>query len=140
MRRLRVAKVARLVAVSRSLAIGLAAAFAGVLAVAACGSRSNDVGPGGECSLASDCAPGLVCVEQASNARICSDDLSRVAGRNPPEAGPAETDAATTDGEVVVDASRPDTSMPPRDSGDVPDTSAPKPDTGAPIVDASDGD
>lgn len=82
------------------------------------------MGPGGECFLATDCAPGLVCVEQANKTRICSDDLNRVAGRTPPDGAAAEqdgsTDGASTDGPVT-----------PRDSG-VRDTSAPLPDTGGP--------
>jgi len=123
-------RVLRLVALSRALALGLTATFGTLLVAAACGSRASPVGPGGECFLATDCAPGLICVEQSSKARICSDDLSRVAGRSPPDAGAEEADTGAD--AAASDASRPDSTSPPNDSGGTADTGA-SPDTGAPV-------
>lgn len=76
------------------------------LAFLACDANTTRVGAGAECFLATDCEPGLVCVPQQNGSRICSSDLSRVAGRPPPEAGPrdageagdADEDAAPEDG------------------------------------------
>ncbi|MDF2693014.1 MAG: hypothetical protein K0S65_1397 [Labilithrix sp.] len=101
--------------------------FGVVVFVSACGSKSSAMGAGDECFLATDCAPGLICIEQANKTRICSDDLSRVAGRPPPEGG-AEGDAANEEG--GTDGSVADRTAPP-DTG-VPDTNTPPPDTGAP--------
>jgi len=105
-----------------AVTFGAAGALALVFSPAACGSSSaGGVGPGGECSLATDCIPGLVCVEQQNGARLCSDDLTRVAGEAPPDGAPAARDAAMSD--APADA-------PPmgRDTG-VPDTGR---DTGGP--------
>jgi hypothetical protein len=122
--------VTRLFALSRALALGLAATV-GVLAVGgACTSKPSAVGPGGECFLATDCAPGLICVEQPDKTRSCSDDLSRVAGRSPPEAGAGEGDAAN-DGSL--DGALSDGTTPRPDSG-LPDTGTP--DTGTDPVDS----
>ena len=41
----------------------------------ACTPTADPVGRGGECFLAIDCAPGLVCLEQSNKTRMCSDDL-----------------------------------------------------------------
>ena len=57
------------------------------MVVLACAQDSPLVGPGAECFLASDCQPGLVCVPQRNGGRVCSNDLSQVMGRPPPEAG-----------------------------------------------------
>lgn len=92
--------------------------------LSACSATSDPIGPGGECFLASDCAPGLVCVEQPNKARVCSDDLTRVAGRTPPDG------AAEEQGEGGADAQTDGPPVPPRDSG-TPDT-GPKPDSGPP--------
>jgi hypothetical protein len=62
--------------------------------VDACSTSSPPVNRGGECFLATDCAPGLVCVEQANKGRTCSDDLTRVAGQAPPEGGAGDARAS----------------------------------------------
>src|SRR4051794_31360111 len=98
---------------SRALACALAGAIGVGAPVDACSSKANPVGPGGECFLATECASGLVCVEQANHTRVCSSDLSRVAGRRPADDG-AAADAA---GEVDEDASF-DAEAPPEDSSD----------------------
>ena len=95
------------------------AAVATLLLASACASKANLVSAGGECFLATDCAPGLVCVEQQNKNRVCSDDLTRVAGRTPPEAGAGEAGDAQTDGAIVQ-----------------PDGTPPA-DTGTPLVDAA---
>ncbi len=96
-----------------------------VLAIGvACGSVT-EAGPGGECFVATDCAVGLVCVEQANKTRVCSSDLSRIAGKAPPEGGPDDGgDAAPSeggpedpDGGTAADADEPDVVTPPKDSG-----------------------
>ncbi len=84
--------------------------------VGACNAESVAVGPGGECFLATDCAPGLVCVEQANKTRVCTDDLTRAAGRPPAEAEEAGApDAESADSSV--DGSPPPPPPPPADSG-----------------------
>jgi hypothetical protein len=98
-------------------AIGLVpAAFFGE----ACNAKSNLVDKGGECFLATDCQPGLVCIEQANRSRICTDDLSRVGGRPPAEAGGEDMDAEA-DGQVQeeagADTGTPDTGA---DTGPLP--------------------
>lgn len=79
------------------VAVPLAAALG--LAFSACDANTTRVGAGGECFLATDCEPGLVCVPQQNGSRICSSDLSRVAGRPPPEAGPRDAGEAGDAGE-----------------------------------------
>ncbi|MBX3186950.1 MAG: hypothetical protein KF819_08045 [Labilithrix sp.] len=83
------------------------------------------VGPGGECFVATDCEPGLVCVPHRNGSRSCSADLSQVEGR-PPPMGP-QADAAAQDADQDGE--------PPDDSG-AQDTGV---DTAAPPVDAGDG-
>lgn len=131
MKRLR---LVRLVSVSRGLALGLTATLAVLVVGSACTAIVTRVGPGGECFVATDCAPGLICIEQADKTRVCSDDLSRVAGRAPPEAGPEEQDGGDAEG-GVPDGSAGDVTQPPPDTG-LPDTNQPPPDTGAPPQDA----
>ncbi len=133
--RSRLCLLRRATSVSRSLAAGLTATLAGLLVASACAPQSSRVGAGGECFLATDCAPGLICIEQADKTRLCSDDLSRVAGR-PASDGGAEADGGIDEGGTSDDGAVPDdgASQPP-DTG-APDTSTP-PDSGAP-VDASD--
>jgi len=90
----------------RSLLVAAPFAAALGLAFLACDANTTRVGAGAECFLATDCEPGLVCVPQQNGSRICSSDLSRVAGRPPPEAGPrdsgeagdADDDGAVEDG------------------------------------------
>jgi hypothetical protein len=109
-----------------AVTVGAAGALALVLVLAsACESSAGSVGPGGECSLATDCTPGLICIEQENGARICSDDLTRVAG-DPPSNGGGNDASADADDASISDAT------PPRDSG--ADTS--RPDTGGPLVDS----
>ena len=105
------------------LSTGLAIVF---VLLGACKPEVTPVGPGGECFLATDCAAGLVCVEQPNRSRICTDDLSRVTGQG----SGGRADAAAEDG-GRVDGSVPDGSGPepgPPDAGS-PDTGAP--DSGA---------
>ena len=93
----------------------------------ACGNVTSLSGPGEECFAATDCQAGLVCVPQREGSRLCSSDLTMVAGRPPPEAGAAESDGgpdgptegAVTDGPPAQDTSVPDTSVP---DTSVPDT------------------
>ena len=86
----------------------------------ACAPTTAPVGAGGECFVATDCEPGLVCVAQRSGARECTSDLSQVVGQAPPEAGRADAprDAPPTDGPAQesgqdsgMDTSMPDTSV-----------------------------
>ncbi len=119
-------------------ALGLTVTFAGLLAASACTSKQSPVGPGGECFLATDCAPGLVCVEQRNQTRICTDDLSSVAGRPPPEAGPMDAGDGGEGGEGV-DGESPDVGPPPPPpDGSVPDVVSTPPDSGPPPEDAGD--
>ena len=127
----------RLVTVSRGLALGLTATLAVLVVGSACTATVTQVGPGGECFLATDCAPGLICIEQPDKTRTCSDDLSRVAGRPPAEGGAEEQDGGDGEG-GVPEASTDDVTQPPPDTG-VPDTNQPPPDTGAPPQDAGEG-
>jgi hypothetical protein len=108
-----------------AVTFGAAGALALVLLPAACGSSDGSVGPGGECSLATDCALGLICIEQENGARACSDDLTRVAG-DPPSNGRGDMDANASDAPVS------DAPPPPQDSGG--DTA--RPDTGGPLLDS----
>ena len=96
----------------------------------ACAAKTSLSGPGEECFAATDCADGLVCVPQRGGARLCSDDLSQVTGRPPPEGGaaaeaggdgPKEANPGDGPGQdtSMPDTSMPDTSMPPVDSGAV---------------------
>jgi hypothetical protein len=94
----------------KAAAIGFVATLAIGSAFVACDTSSSAVGPGGECFLATDCAPGLVCLEQPNKTRICSDDLSRVAGRPPPEGGNEE------EGEGGMEGGRTDGPITPADS------------------------
>lgn len=114
---------------SRARAAVFAAPSAVLVLAASCDPSTSAVGPGGECSLATDCAPGLVCVEQANKTRVCSDDLSRVAGR-PAETGGAEEDAEAEGGGSNVDGSTPP--PPPRSDSGAPDAGQLEEDSGTP--------
>lgn len=103
---------------SRVLTVGLAAVFS----ILACTSNVSPVGLGGECFIATDCLTGLICVEQANKTRICTDDLSRVAGRPPP------TDAGEAG---VTDGSKADVSVPPLEDTGAPDSGTFPGDSGA---------
>ena len=98
----------------RLVPFGIPLLFVGGLlgVVAACAKDNAAIDKGGECFFANECAPGLVCVEQRDKGiRICTDDLSEVAG-DPPGMGGEEGDAeaeggeggegGTTDGPVVI--------------------------------------
>jgi hypothetical protein len=119
-------RLARLV---QALVAGFVATIGSGLVASACSAKASAVGPGGECFLATDCAPGLVCIEQPNKTRVCSDDLSRVAGRTPPD-GAVENQDGSTDGPQA------DVNVGPRDSGG--DTGNSQPDTGTPQPDAGD--
>ncbi|MBX3209937.1 MAG: hypothetical protein KF764_33210 [Labilithrix sp.] len=110
---------------SRNLAAGLTATLGALVVAAACAPESSRVGPGGECFLATDCEPGLICIEQANKTRICSDDLSRVSGRPPPEGDEGDAASEGGAGEPLPDGGQPE------DTG-APDRNAP-PDTGTPV-------
>jgi hypothetical protein len=98
------------------------------LVMFACAAEPSLSGAGGECFAATDCVEGLVCVPQRDGARLCSDDLSQVTGRPPPEggmmteAGDGPSEANPSDGPQGQDTSMPDTSMP---DTSMPDTSTP---------------
>ena len=117
------------------LALGTTAIW-GMALVAACKSASSSP-QGGECSLATDCQPGLVCIAKPDGTRSCESDLTSVTKAVPP--GARDTGADGTAG----DADTPDAPVvvPPTDGATVPDTSPPPvdatPDTARP--DASDG-
>jgi hypothetical protein len=108
----------------------LAAALAllAFVASAVCACKTAELVPaGGECSLATDCQPGLVCLGKPDGTRTCESDLSAVTNPVPPNMrdGAAEaeaprdgaTDAPRPPDDATIDTSRPDTS--------VPDTSVP---------------
>jgi hypothetical protein len=104
--------------VKRLLALGAPVLlWGGVLG--ACSTTNAAVDRDGACFFATDCLPGLVCIEQRNGARICTDDLSRVGG-DPPgqgeddagdEAGEGGLDeGGTTDGPPIVEDTGTDTS------------------------------
>jgi hypothetical protein len=104
---------------------GVAALASLFLAGASCGT-STPVGEGQACSLATDCVDGLVCVPQDNGASVCSSDLTKAAGKGPPEGGAADANArdgeggvreAGGDGPPVEDTGPPDTG-----GGGPPDT------------------
>jgi hypothetical protein len=103
-------------------------------AMAAC-KTATLAAQGGECSLATDCAPGLVCLAKPDGTRSCESDLSSVTKPVPMGARDTGADGTTAndDGSVPV--------VPPTDGATVPDTATPPrdaaPDTATP--DASDG-
>ena len=109
-------------------------AFALFAVTAAC-KTATLAAQGGECSLATDCEPGLVCLAKPDGTRSCESDLSSVTKPVPMGARDTGADGTTPndDGAVPVvpptdGATAPDTATPPRDAA--PDTATP---------DASDG-
>jgi hypothetical protein len=64
--------------------------LAGVTAVGftapACDPKVSRVERGGECFIATDCVPGLVCIAGADRVRVCSDEIEKVAA-DPIDAG-----------------------------------------------------
>lgn len=107
----------------------------------ACGG-AKAAGPNGECFVADDCQPGLVCIEQKDKSRICTDDLTRAAGTVPPDgaAPPDAGEAGTEEGGTPGDGG---TTPPPKDSGTTPPpkdsgTTPPPQDSGNPADTGSD--
>src|SRR5207253_1845432 len=94
-------------------ATALAVAITGFVLIA-CDADTARVGAGAECFLATDCEDGLVCVPQQNGSRICSSDLTRVAGRPPPEAGPRDAGEA---GDADEDANQDGSIDAPPDTG-----------------------
>lgn len=95
------------------VAVVLAPVVVAVAAGSGCRERAGLVDRGGECFLATDCAAGLVCVDQGNGIRTCTDDLSEVVGEPPPdgampvdagEGGDAPRDAPPNDGNPPIDA------------------------------------
>lgn len=91
--------------------------------VGACSKENAAIDRGGECFFASDCAPGLVCVEQRNKTRICTDDLTGVAGEPPDQGGGEDgggeggedgepVEGGTTDGPVTLPDTGADTNNP----------------------------
>ena len=79
-----------------------------VTVVLACGSAPRAVSEGGDCTQATDCAAGLVCVPRKDKTSVCSGDLSGVQKTEPPPV----VDAGRADaGDAGGDAGKP------RDSG-----------------------
>jgi hypothetical protein len=120
---------------ARSLALSFTAAVSVVVLVGACSSKFSAVGRGGECFLATDCAPGLVCLEQPNKTRVCGDDLTNVTGRLPPDGGGAQDAAVAEEGGLdgALDAAQPaPVDSGERDTGTTEDTGTP------PTLDASD--
>ena len=118
--------------------LGIVAGTWSLIAVlAACSKENAAIEKGGECFFASDCAPGLICVEQrGKGVRICTDDLSEVAG-DPPEMGEGDAsdeagEAGETDGPVVISDTGTDQNVG-MDTGGGQDTGV---DTGQPPVDS----
>jgi hypothetical protein len=90
------------------------------VALAACTDRALSQA-GTSCFQASDCAPGLVCVEVAAGRRECSADLSKTEKTRPMGAdGGGDASGNVSDGALGADASEPDVVSPPRDAS--PDT------------------
>ncbi len=57
----------------------IAAAFLGVCgAVAACGGPAKEGVQGATCFRASECSAGLVCIADATGAKVCTSDLTKV--------------------------------------------------------------
>jgi hypothetical protein len=100
--------------------------------ISACSTDPALIGPGGACFLATDCAPGLVCVPQRGGGSVCSDDLSSVTG-DPPDMG-GDMDAAgdadgANQGDGTTDGVAPPPPPPPPPTDGGADTNPP--DTGA---------
>jgi hypothetical protein len=101
----------------RRILLAAGGAFAVGAIVLACSAKAKAVAAGGECMLAVDCEPGLVCVPQRDGRRICDSDLSGVqrlydAGRAPVDAnreGGEGGEGGETDGAPPRDAGEPET-------------------------------
>ena len=105
----------------------LLASFA-LASIAACSSKAQLVGSGGQCEVATDCEEGLACVPGKDGNRTCTSDLSSVQKTPQTPATDAGTPPAdgSTDAAAADDAPQnpADTSTPPQDSSQ-PDTSSP---------------
>ena len=99
----------------------LTAVLAPVVAVIACSERAGAIASGGECFLATDCEPGLICVDLGEGIRTCTNDLSEVAG-NPPdpmEEGDAEpNEGGNNDATTGTPDATPDVITPIVDAGE----------------------
>lgn len=89
--------------------------------LAACTKETSLTEKGGSCYVATDCAPGLVCVGQRDGTRICTDDLRNLG--SPPQAGGNDGgDAQSADAPVTPETGTQDTgtdtSAPPQDAAD----------------------
>ncbi len=102
----------RVVRLRAAAAIGTVAVVAGVFA--GCGTKPALVGDGGECFLAADCQPGLICVDQGDRGRICTGDLSSVTGE--PPSRPEEAGDGGDGGSDAEEAG--DSTVPPQDAGE----------------------
>lgn len=91
-------------------------------------SSSKLAGQGGECFVADDCAPGLVCIEQKDKSRICTNDLTLAAGTVPPDGAAPDAGDAGEGGTTGEGGTPPNDSgtTPPKDSG----TTTPPKDSG----------
>lgn len=122
-------------------------AAAALLGAGACADREASLGAGSRCFLASECAPGLVCVPQEDGTRVCSSDLRGVQGEPPAPAPGSEAgapvadageadDSGTTGGNGNPGGAR-DAGGTPRDAGGSPRDAAPE---ASPSPDAGDDD
>jgi len=113
----------------RDLLRGFALATLALAASAGCSTPEALGGPGAPCTLATDCAEGLVCIPQPNNTRQCSNDLAAIqfveeAGAS--TGGAAQggaTGGAPTDATSAA-ADAPASSPASTDSGDTPDATA----------------
>jgi hypothetical protein len=111
----------------RSFAYGCLTLAITASVVSACSSKAQLAGQGGECNVATDCQPGLVCEPQKSGSSLCSNNLGSIQQLPPtPDSGAPQ---------AASDASADDAGSGPSDDAGSPttkDTGAPPADTGAP--------
>jgi hypothetical protein len=88
-----------------------------ILVVASCSGKPALVGPGGVCSLATDCQEGLVCVPHDDGTRTCDSDLKGVVPDQ--GGGPVQDSGSGQGGRDSASSDAP----PPNDSYVPPDTS-----------------
>lgn len=103
-----------------------------------CSTTTEAVPYGGECFVASDCAPGLVCITQPNGARACTDDLSGSTG-DPPGTGGGTDGGGAADGAAAEDGGEADGGPSPEDAGGTPDSGG-MPDAGRPDAGEDAGD
>jgi len=99
-----------------------------------CSSQEQLQGEGGQCTQATDCQEGLVCIPQPDGTRKCSGDLGAIQ----PDAGGAGDATAPKDGGKGDAATPPaDGGTPPQDGGTPPkDSGSPPQDSGSPPQDS----